>query len=83
MTPVQDQEEMQPLKSCLGGGRRMLLFKVEQELLLMGEIWSTCNADTQCPVDGTEEDKEMRQNFMFNFFSRIAITCRFYFTEIT
>lgn len=60
--PLQDQEEMLPLKSCLVGARRMLFFKVEQEFLLMGEVWSTCNADTQYAVEG-ERDKETRQKF--------------------
>ena len=83
MTPLQDQEEMLPLKSCLVGARRMLFFKAEQEFLLMGKVWSTCNADTQCTVEGTEEDKEKRQNFMFNCFSCLAIKCIFYFTEVT
>ena len=47
------------------------------------EAWWMHNADTQCTVEGTEEDKEKRQNFMFNCFSCLAIKCIFYFTEVT
>ena len=77
MTPLQDQEEMLPLKSCLVGARRMLFFKVEQEFLLMGKVWSTCNADTQCTVEGTEEDKETRQNLCLIFFPVLLLNVYF------
>lgn len=77
MTPLQDQEEMLSLKSCLVGARRMLLFKVEQQFLLMGEVWSTHNADTQRTVEGTEEDKETRQNLCLIFFPVLLLNVYF------
>lgn len=76
MTPLQDQEEMLPLKSCLGA-RRMLLFKVEQQFLLMEEVWSTHNADTQRTVEGTEEDKETRQNLCLIYFLVLLLNVYF------
>lgn len=76
MTPLQDQEEMLPLKSCLGA-TRMLFFKVEQQFLLMGEVWSTRNADIQRTVEGTEEDKETRQNLCLIFFLVLLLNVYF------
>ena len=43
----------------------MLLFMFEQVFLLMGEVWSIYNADTQCTAEGKEKAKGQRNFFMF------------------
>ena len=56
------------LRNCLVDARRMLLFLIEQVFLLLGEVCSMPNADTQCTVVGKEEAQGQRKFFMFKFF---------------
>ena len=65
MVPYKIKEECYLLRSCLVDAGRMLLFMVEQVFLLMGEVWSMHNADTQCMVEGREEAKRQRKFFIF------------------
>ena len=51
-------------KDCLVDAGRILLFMVEQVFLLMGEVWSMHNADTQCSVERGEEAKGQRSVFV-------------------
>ena len=76
MTLYKIKKERYHLRSCLVDARRMLLFMVEQILLLMGEVGSMHKADTQCTVGG-EEAKRQRIIFMFKFFSCLAINMNF------
>ena len=45
--------------------RRMLLFKVEQVFLLMGEVWVMHDAGTQCRV-GDEGRPKVREEFFLS-----------------
>ena len=76
VTPYKIGKACYLLRSCLGA-RRMLLFKVEQQFLLMEEVWSTHNADTQRTVEGTEEDKETRQNLCLIYFLVLLLNVYF------
>ena len=40
----------------------------EQVFLLMGEVWSMHNADTQCTIGEREKNKGQGKCFMFKFF---------------
>ena len=51
----------------------------EQVFLLMEEVWSTHNADTQCTVWGEGRPKG-REEFLCLNFSCLAIKDGFYFT---
>ena len=60
------------LRSCLVDSGSMLLLTVEQVFLLMGALWSMCNADAQGTVLGEGERPKGRAKFFFsacfNFF---------------
>ena len=56
-----------------------LLFIVEQVFLLMGEVRSMHNADTQCTVRGEGRPKG-REEFLCLNFSCLAVKHEFYFT---
>ena len=52
----------------------------EQVFLLMGEVWSMHNADTQCTV---QAQRPMgRENFLCLNFSCLAIKYEYYFTVL-
>ena len=79
--PNKIKKECYLLWSCLVDSRRMLLFMVEQAFLLMGEVWSICDEDTQSTGEENKETKEQRNFFnVFSHFSCLAIECEFYFT---
>ena len=67
LAPYKIRKECYLLRSCLVDSRRILLFMFEQLFLLMGEVWSMHNADTQCTVEGKEGAKRQRKFFMFKF----------------
>ena len=56
----------------------MLLFMFEQVFLLMGEVWSIYNADTQCTAERKEKAKGQRKIFMFKL-CLSSIRYEFYF----
>ena len=57
---VRDQEGILSWRSRPAGARRMLLFMPEQEILLMGELWSTAWCRDTVHHVGTEETKGQR-----------------------
>ena len=62
MTPHKIKKECYLLRSCLVDAGRMLLFMAEQVFLLMGEVWSMHNADTQC-TEGERGGQRAEKNF--------------------
>ena len=46
---------------------------VEQVFLLMGEVWSICDADTQCTGEENKETKEQRNFFLMFFHIFLAL----------
>ena len=66
------------VKSCLIDTRRMLPLMVEQLFLLVEEIWLMYNTDTKCTVWGKRRPKG--REFIFKFFSCLAIKSEFHFT---
>ena len=63
MTPYKIKKECYLLRNCPVGARRMLFFMVEQVFLLLGEVCSMQNADTQCRVEAGGEAKGQRKKF--------------------
>ena len=61
------EEECYPLRSCLVGAGRMLLFRVGQVFLLMGEVWSMHNGDTKCTMLGEWRPKGREEFLCLNF----------------
>lgn len=66
------------LRSCLVNAKRMLLFMFEQVFLLVGEVWSIYNADTQCTAERKEKAKGQRKFLCLNLC--LAIKYEFSFT---
>ena len=75
MTPHKMKKECYLLKSHLVDARQRLLFMVEQVFLLMEEVWSVHNVDTQYTV-GREERPKGREFLCLNF-SCLAINMNF------
>ena len=55
---------------------------VEQVFLLMGEVWSMHDVDTQCTVKG-ERRPEGREEFLCLNFSCLAIKYEFYLIHMS
>lgn len=68
MTPTRSRQNVYLLRSYLVDAWRMLLLKVEQVLLLMGEDWWRHNADTQCTVrgEGTSKGRFLNEIFVLH-----------------
>ena len=63
--PYKIKEECYLLRNCLVNARRMLLFMFEQVFLLMGEVWSMHNADTQCRYSRGEREGKRAEKFFY------------------
>ena len=72
MAPYKIKKECYLLWSCTVDSRRMLLLVVEQAFLPLGEVWSMCDADTQCTGEKSKETKEQGHFLMF-FHSFVAL----------
>ena len=67
MTPYKIKRGCYLLRHCLVVARRMLLFRVEQIFLPMGEVWSMHNEDTQCRVGGGGGQRAEKNFYVYIF----------------